>query len=37
MDKKNHKYYPDIPFIKENKIIEVKSDYTFNKSLHIKI
>jgi len=27
---KNKKYYPDIYIISENKIIEVKSDYTYN-------
>lgn len=29
-DKKSHRYYPDIFIISENKIIEVKSDWTFN-------
>ena len=31
--KKKHRYYPDIPFLRENLIIEVKSDYTFYKQL----
>ena len=29
-DNKIHKYYPDIYIVSENKIIEVKSEYTFN-------
>lgn len=29
-DNKKHRYYPDIFIISENKIIEVKSDWTFN-------
>ncbi len=33
INNKKHKYYPDIPFIRINKIIEVKSDYTFYKEL----
>ena len=28
---KKHRYYPDIPFLRENLIIEVKSEYTFYK------
>ena len=36
-DKKQHKYYPDIPFLRENKIIEVKSDYTFYADLYVNI
>jgi hypothetical protein len=30
---KKHRYYPDIPFLRENLIIEVKSDYTFYKEI----
>ena len=30
---KKHRYYPDIPFLKNNLIIEVKSDYTFYKQI----
>jgi hypothetical protein len=30
---KNHKYYPDIPFLKNNLIIEVKSIYTYFKDI----
>jgi len=33
-DKKKHRYYPDIFIISENKIIEVKSEWTYN--LHLK-
>ena len=36
-DKKQHKYYPDIPFLRENKIIEVKSNYTFYADLYENI
>jgi hypothetical protein len=36
-DKKHHKYYPDIPFLRENKIIEVKSNYTFYADLYENI
>lgn len=34
-DNKNHRYYPDFYLINENKIIEVKSTYTYKR--HIKI
>ena len=34
INNKKHRYYPDIPFIRINKIIEVKSDYTFYKDLY---
>jgi len=30
-DGKKHRYYPDIPFLREGKIIEVKGEYTFHK------
>ena len=30
---KKHRYYPDIPFFKNNLIIEVKSNYTFYKEI----
>ena len=30
LDNKQHRYYPDIYIISENKIIEVKSKYTYN-------
>ena len=33
INNKKHRYYPDIPFIRMNKIIEVKSNYTFYKEL----
>lgn len=33
LDKKNHRYFPDIWIKSENKIIEVKSMYTYNKEL----
>jgi len=36
-DKKKHRYYPDIFIISENKIIEVKSDYTYNLELKINL
>ena len=36
-DGKKHRYYPDIYIISENKIIEVKSDYTMNKYKEINI
>ena len=32
-----HKYYPDIYIKSENKIIEVKSEYTYNKDLKINL
>ena len=34
INNKKHRYYPDIPFIRINKIIEVKSTYTFYKELY---
>lgn len=34
-DNRKHKYYPDFYIISENKIIEVKSDYTYNYDLNI--
>lgn len=34
-DDKNHRYYPDIYLIKENKIIEVKSVYTYSQQKDI--
>ncbi len=34
---KKHRYYPDIPFLKENKIIEVKSDYTFYTNIYVNL
>lgn len=34
INNKKHRYYPDIPFIRMNKIIEVKSDYIFYKELY---
>lgn len=33
----NHRYYPDIYIPKENKIIEVKSVYTYNNALEINL
>lgn len=35
IDGKNHRYYPDIYIIPENKIIEVKSTYTYQKDLEV--
>lgn len=32
-DEKQHRYYPDIYLKSENKVIEVKSEYTYNKEL----
>jgi len=32
---KNHKYYPDFYIISENKIYEVKSEYTYNSNIEI--
>jgi len=34
-DGKTHRYYPDIYIISENKIIEVKSEWTYEKDLEI--
>jgi len=34
---KIRRYYPDIYIISENRIVEVKSDYTFNKEFNINI
>jgi hypothetical protein len=34
---KSHRYYPDIFLIPENKIIEVKSAYTYNKNIEINL
>lgn len=36
-DEKLHRYFPDIYIISENKIIEVKSDYTYYKNLEISL
>jgi len=36
-DKKKHRYFPDIFIISENKIIEVKSEYTFNADYEINM
>ena len=36
-NRKKHRYYPDIPFLKQNKIIEVKSDYTFYANFYINL
>jgi hypothetical protein len=33
LDEKDHSYFPDIYIRSENKIIEVKSEYTYNKEL----
>jgi len=33
IDDKKHRYYPDFYIPKDNKIIEVKSEYTYNKEL----
>jgi hypothetical protein len=32
-----HKYYPDFYIKNENKIIEVKSEYTYNSDLEINL
>jgi hypothetical protein len=37
IDNNQHKYYPDIYIKSENKIIEVKSEYTYNKDLEINL
>jgi len=38
-DGKKHKYHKggDIPFLKENKLIEVKSDYTFYANFYVNL
>jgi len=36
-DQKKHRYYPDIFIISENKIIEVKSEYTYDVNLEINL
>lgn len=36
-DGKQHRYYPDIFLIPENKIIEVKSIYTYNKMIEVNL
>ncbi len=35
IDGKEHRYYPDIYIVSENKIIEVKSVYTYNKNKEV--
>lgn len=34
---KSHRYYPDIPFLRENLVIEVKSTYTFYRDIIINL
>ena len=34
---KSHRYYPDIPFLRENLVIEVKSVYTFYRDIIINL
>ena len=34
---KQHRYYPDIYIISENKVIEVKSEYTMSKNIEVNL
>jgi len=36
-DGKSHRYYPDIYIVSENRVIEVKSEYTFRKNKEINL